>query len=557
MNNQILFIFILIILSCNEGVCSIIESNFNENLINFNTFPLSIIHLNDFHARYEETNLLSSKCKNDVGEECIGGYARVVTAVKKLLKDKKDKNPIYLNAGDNFQGTFWYTLLKWNVTSYFLNLLSADAMTLGNHEFDHGIEGVVPFLETIKSPIVVANIDDRFEPTFQNKYLKSTVIEKGGRKIGIVGVIHQKTNELSMTEKLLFLDEVQSVKEEADKLKNSGVDIVIVLSHCGLEVDRKIGKNAGENIDIIVGGHSHTFLFNGSNIPGPDIPADLYPVVVKQNSGHIVLIVQASAYTKYLGDITVYFNGKNEIIDWIGNPIYLDSSIPNDPDILRELEPWRDEIDKIGNRIVGKTKVLLSNDCRLDECNLGTFVTDAFLDYYIDKRDNSNEWTYASISITNAGGIRTGLEIGNLVYDDLVTSIPFENTIDAFELQGKYLLEALEYSGREYGKANFLQFTGLKVTYNVSKSFNENRVVSVDVLCRRCRVPRYEKLNLTEIYRLIVPNWIGGGGNNFTMFGNFRTNIKKGPLDIELFARYVAKMSPITKGTDGRIKIIY
>lgn len=89
-------------------------------------FPVSIIHLNDMHARFDESNIMSNTCKKT--DICIGGYARVVTKVKELLVTKASKNPIYLNAADNFQGTLWYNLFKWNVTSHFLNLLPADAM---------------------------------------------------------------------------------------------------------------------------------------------------------------------------------------------------------------------------------------------------------------------------------------------------------------------------------------------------------------------------------------------------------------------------------------------
>lgn len=89
------------------------------------TFPVSIIHFNDMHARFDETNLMSSTCKE--ADECIGGYARVVSKVKELLQTKADKNPIYLNAADNYQGTLWYNVYRWNVTSHFLNLFPADA----------------------------------------------------------------------------------------------------------------------------------------------------------------------------------------------------------------------------------------------------------------------------------------------------------------------------------------------------------------------------------------------------------------------------------------------
>ena len=98
------------------------------------------------------------------------------------------------------------------MTAYFLNLLPADAMTLGNHEFDHGVEGLVPFLGAIDSPMLVANIDDREEPTLQGKYQRSVVLERGGRKIGIIGVIHHATDTLSMTDRVRFLDEVQCIR---------------------------------------------------------------------------------------------------------------------------------------------------------------------------------------------------------------------------------------------------------------------------------------------------------------------------------------------------------
>lgn len=163
-----------------------------------NLFPVAIIHINDFHARFEETNLQSNVCKKD--ETCIGGLARTTTVVKNLLKEHAaaNENPIYLNAGDNFQGSLWYKVLRWNVTSHLLNLLPADAMTLGNHEFDHGIDGVAPFIKALESPMLVANMDSSSEPRMQDLYVSSTVIDKYKQKIGVIGVIIQ-TTDVSLT----------------------------------------------------------------------------------------------------------------------------------------------------------------------------------------------------------------------------------------------------------------------------------------------------------------------------------------------------------------------
>jgi 5'-nucleotidase len=522
-------------------------------------FPIEIIHINDFHARYVETNWASTTCKEKLGQVCIGGYARTITVVKKLLREKADKNPIYLNIGDNFQGTLWFDLLGWNVTSHFLNLLPADATTLGNHEFDRGIAGVVPFMETLKSPIIVANIDDSQEPTFQGKYKKSIVIERSGRKIGLIGAIVATTSSISVPGKLIFLDEVQTVKKEAERLKKEeDVDIIIVLSHCGLKIDREMAMNGG-NIDVIVGGHSHDLLYTGTPVPGPDKPKDVYPIETVQSNGHKVLIVQASAYTKYLGDLTVYFDDAGEIKYSEGNPIFLEGTIEEDPEIVKELQPWKQEVDKVALKELGTLLGTLNKpDCATDECTFGNFAADAFVDYIVNHPDYQEEgaWAYATISMTNAGGIRTSLNGGIITFDDLFTALPFQNTIDTFELQGKDLLEVLEMSGSSYDHYNFLQYSGIRVIYNVTLPAM-SRVVSAHVLCRKCEVPKYEPLDVNEWYRFAMPSWIGGGGNGFTPFTRRRAH-KKGELkDVDIVATYLTKHSPYLPKRDGRIKVLH
>ncbi|KAF2887392.1 hypothetical protein ILUMI_18782, partial [Ignelater luminosus] len=217
--------------------------------LNNNSFELSIVHINDFHARYEEISNTSSACKSD-SENCIGGFSRIYTAINQLVKERP--NSIILNGGDNFQGTLWYSIYRWNVTQYFLNLLPFDAYTLGNHEFDHGIVGLVPFIKALKSPVLVSNLDDREEPDIQGLYRKSIVIERDGKRIGIIGVVSEHTNQLSNTGKLRFLDESNSVNKEAERIKDD-VDTIIVLSHCGYEADKIIAKYAAEKISVIVG----------------------------------------------------------------------------------------------------------------------------------------------------------------------------------------------------------------------------------------------------------------------------------------------------------------
>lgn len=152
--------------------------------------------------------------------------------------------------------------------------------------------------------------------------------------------------QIASAGKLKFTDESEAVKREAELLTEQGINIIIVLSHCGLDVDKIIGRDGGSNIDIIVGGHSHTFMFTGDNPPGPgewqspndchtsiscklptDTPRDNYPYIVEQKNGYNVLIVQASAYAKYLGNITLFFDDDGIVQYYEGSPLYLDASV--------------------------------------------------------------------------------------------------------------------------------------------------------------------------------------------------------------------------------------
>ncbi|XP_019892555.2 apyrase isoform X5 [Musca domestica] len=322
---KLLFLFAAIV--CLTANLNIVNAQLNPPKSEL--FPLSIIHINDFHARYEPTDTAGGACESP--NECIGGYARTVYTVRQLLEQQKENNVVYFNAGDSFQGTLWYNVGRWNVTSQFLNLLPADAMTLGNHEFDHGVEGVVPFLDALDSPMLVANIDARNEPTMEGKYQPSMIIERSGRKIGVIGVILETTYDLSNTGKLIFRNESETILEEAAKLKAQGANIIIVLSHCGYDVDKLIAEKAGSEIDVIVGSHSHTFLYTGDTPPGPDVPKGDYPTIVRHSpTGHRVLIVQAGAYAKYVGNLTIYFDNDGNVVDYEGAPLYMGSDVPQD-----------------------------------------------------------------------------------------------------------------------------------------------------------------------------------------------------------------------------------
>lgn len=555
-----------IIIVCHLNVISagILKSNDNAQYDN-EPFPVSIIHINDVHARFEETNELSSACKD--GEKCIGGYARAVTIIKELMAKHQHQhtNPIYLNAGDSFQGSPWYTCGRWNVTAEMFNLLNADAITLGNHDFHDGIPGIIPFLETLQSNVVAANIDDCNEPEFQNKYNKSIVIERFERKIGIIGVLLRDVDKIADTGKLSFIDEAIAIQIEAIELKRQGVDIIIVLSHCGLSADYEIAKKIGSHIDVIVGGHSHTFMFTETettNATGPDKIEDNYPAVVQFDSGHRVLIVQASAFMKYVGDLTVFFDKTGEIIRWEGAPIFLENIIVPDPDVVTAMKPWKQMIDENGLKTLAKTEVpLLKVPCHSTECHLGNLLTDAFVDHYLrDINTNSDYNKTTLIGMISSGTIHSSRNAGDTIsLNDLLMILPFDNSLDLFELRGDHLKELFEHSVSESWNSDtfvgkwLMQISGARVIYNMSKSVDD-RVVSIDILNHKTSA--YWPINSTEYYLCAAQKFLANGGDGYEMIKKYKRNLHNGPNDVDVVSNYLRILTVIRQKLEHRITFL-
>ena len=227
--------------------------------------------------------------------------ARLRSAVREIRKTKQ--NLLWLNGGDFFQGTIWYTQFKWRVVSQFNNLLEFDAITLGNHEFDDRIAGIVPFLKNQSCPIVVTNLNTSLVPQMKDLTVPSVKFQLGEKTVGLVGYLTPDTKFIANTEELIILDEIESLKPEVARLHDEGVDIIVALGHSGYEKDKEIAGSV-PHLDAVIGGHTHSFLFsptaespNPSNNPirGP------YPTIVNNPAGHRTIVLQAFAYTKVRG----------------------------------------------------------------------------------------------------------------------------------------------------------------------------------------------------------------------------------------------------------------
>uniref|UniRef100_A0A182PNA0 5'-Nucleotidase C-terminal domain-containing protein n=1 Tax=Anopheles epiroticus TaxID=199890 RepID=A0A182PNA0_9DIPT len=513
-------------------------------------FPLTVIHFNDLHARYNQVNLEGFTCIGQ--EQCQGGYPRQVSVVRQLQDEAE--NSIYVNAGGNFKGTLWYTVHRWEVVAAMLNALPADAMTLGRFDFFHGLEGLNPLMEASQTPILLllTNVDNSAEPSFVN-FERSVVVERSGRRIGILGVIRPDVSAVARPGNLTFIDPVEAVRTESARLAEEGVDIVVVLSYYGYENDRRMARNCGPHVDLIVGGSSNTVLFSGDRSEFPLEVEGNYPRVEFQQDGRRVLVVQAGSYGRLVGNLTLFFNEEGEVEEWEGNPVFLDNNIAEDPVTMSALEPFRMEVETLGNRTVAVAEVDMSRqDCITGECLIGSLITDSMVRAFFP--------VYNGIALQNRGGIRGDLQTGTVTYKQLFEVLPFENRLYSLMLRGNHIMAVLEDSVRRASvnngtvrALNLLQVSGLRVTYRISNPPGR-RVVSLEVLCQQCTGEVYEPINPFREYRVVVTDFLAEGGDGYRAFVDYGIELEQGPIDLDAFEEHVERLSPLRDEAGGRIR---
>lgn len=199
----------------------------------------------------------------------------------------------------------------------------------------------------------------------------------------------------------------------------------------------------------------------------------------------------------------------------------MNDDIPRDPEVVALEDIYRPKVDDNMQKVIGRTKVQLdASNCRLVECNIGNLISDAFFRTRVNQYDGPY-LTDTPIAFVASGDIRASTKIGEITRFDLETVLPFENQLLAVNVTGKMVKEVLEHSVEQYvvqgPRGEFLQVSGLKVVFNITKSPGQ-RVESVKVLCSTCEVPFYEPLDLNREYGVLLSSFIKDGGDGFIMF---------------------------------------
>ncbi|MCA1439809.1 5'-nucleotidase C-terminal domain-containing protein [Ensifer sp. IC4062] len=509
----------------------------------FADYELNILHINDLHSRIESINKFDSTCSaEDEGKnECFGGVARLKTLIDQKRQELTGKNMLLLNAGDNFQGSLFFTTYKGAAEAEFLNLMKFDAMTVGNHEFDESEDGLASFLDKVTFPVVTANVLPSYKSKIGDRIKPSIVLDVGGQKIGIVGAVANDTPELSSPgPDILIGEDIATITSAVEELKKQGVNKIIALTHVGYPRDlAAIAKIP--DVDVVVGGHSHSLLSNtDEKAEGP------YPTMVDNPGGYKVPVVQAGSYSKYLGDLVVTFDDSGVVKSAKGDPILIDSSVKPDEAVLARIKELAKPIEELRTKIIAKTEAPIDGsreNCRAKECEMGTLVADAMLDRVKDQG--------VTIAITNGGGLRASIDAGDVTMGEAITVLPFQNTLSTFQLKGADIRAALEngLSQVEEGGGRFPQVAGLKYSFDRSKPTG-SRLVSVEVKEGETFAP----LDPEKTYSLVSNNFMRGGGDGYDVFKAKGENAYDyGPGLETVLADYLAAHQPYKPYTDGRI----
>ncbi len=515
------FISIIFLLSG----CSNIQSNPN------NKYELIVIHLNDVHGRAEE------------GKYDGMGYPKVASILNEYRQIFGKENVLYLDAGDNTHGTTFATLEKGESMINLSNEMKLDAMTLGNHDFNYGMEQLFKLEDMADFKFLTTNILTKDGKSFGSKYLIKKI---RGIKVGIFGLTTPETvykANPQIVKNLIFADPIDTAKKVTEELKKENVQFIIAVTHLGDDPATKykwqsIGlAESVPEINLIIDGHSHTALKDKTVVNG-------------------VTIVQTGEYNKNVGIVKIDFDklayGEKAIYPLLLSKDEVNSE--NDLSVKMELNEEfiakddkkiatlifniKGEQQKIISEIIGKTPVLLEANreiVRTSETNLGNLITDAML-----------EKSEADIAITSGGSIRSSIGIGNITIENIINVLPFGNYVIVKELTGKQVWDMFENGFSKYPETDgrFPQFSGVIVTFN-SKKPASKRVEKITL-------KNGESLDLNTIYKVASDDYIAVGGDEYNMFINAK-EIANYPALTEIVIENIKKNGVTNLTTDNRL----
>ncbi|MBI5624565.1 MAG: 5'-nucleotidase C-terminal domain-containing protein [Elusimicrobia bacterium] len=452
----------------------------------------------------------------------VGGAAVLARAME------REKEPrILLDAGDWYQGTPEGTLSKGKVMVEIYNAMGYDAIALGNHEFDFGVDNVKSLVKGMRVPVVGCNTYDA-KTGKRVDFLKPWIVKKiGGVKIGIFGLLTTKMGGLVLPKQIQGLEfrrEVDEAKKAVAALKDEGATVIIALSHLGFETPERAPFEGDQTlaasvpgIDLIVGGHSHTFLKE--------------PV---RDATYGTLITQAGANLSIAGRTLLEIDpDTKKVIASSDKHVELwEDEYGQDPEVAKVVQKYVDEIGNALEVIVATAATPVPHHRNMKESPMGDWMTDC-----------ARDWTKTEIVFQNLGGIRASIAAGPVTMREIFNIMPFENSMVNMSMTGSQVRDVLE---RGAGGKGYMQVSGMTTVYDLSRPKGE-RLVSATV--------GDENLMDAGSYTVSTVDFIAEGGDGYDTFRSVQKKEFTYKLLRDILDQCARKQGTITAPAQGRIQV--
>lgn len=485
-----------------------------------------ILFTNDTHSQIDP---IAADAPRNAG---LGGVER-----RKVLIDSLRNvypNALLVDAGDAVQGTPYFNMYAGKIETIVLNELGYDVRTIGNHEFDNGGDALAALLSSYNGVTVSSNY------TFHNAQLRelitpSWICEKGGVKIGFIGLNVDPKGLLFVdhAKDITYHDPIVIADSLAQELRNEGADMVIALSHLGYTRDKKNGTNVIDSvlientryIDMVIGGHSHSYLTEAryhKNLDGR-------PIAVGQTG--------KSGVNVGFAHITIPADKEKEwVIDYRLIPVDSRYDDRLDSNFAALLQPYKEEVDSVMSIVVGRTNDTLY--INKPESPLSNWACDAFVD--IARLRTGRRVDFAVINI---GGIRADISPREVTRGKIWASFPFSNYMSILQMRGCDVEQLFEQIANNGGEG---------VSKEVRLVIEDGKVKSLKIAGR--------PIDKNKIYTVATLNFVAEGGDGMDAFTKALNRKDYPGFVFELFEGYVNKLSRQGKAmnatNDGRIKIV-
>lgn len=453
-----------------------------------------------------------------------GGFARLAAIVK--AERARGRPLVYCHAGDCFSPSIMSGFDQGAHIVELLNVAPPDVFVPGNHEFDFGKGAYLRRRAESRFPYFAANLRGPGGAALEG-HVDRRIIEAGPVKIGVFGVVIATTPSMSSPGDLVFGDEMRTVENEARALREEGADIVVAVTHTAFDRDLAIFRS--RLVDVLLTGHDHDLrlVYDGRVV-----------MVESGEEGHFVTAIDVTCDIRTQeGRRTVAFRPSFRVID--------SGSVAPDPEALAIVRRKEAELSQQLDVEIGVAEVELdsrSATVRSQETVIGNVIADAM-----------RTTTGANVAVTNGGGIR-----GNKVYPagtrltrrDVLTELPFGNTVNVVEITGADLLAALENG------VGLLEARQGRFPHVAGMTFVVNRVALPGSRVSSVRIGG-EPLDSAARYTVATNNFMAGGGDGYAAFTRGRTLV--GGTDGQLLANevmvYIRRLGVIRSGIEGRIVI--